>query len=353
MSTRWLLAIALLALGVAIPQLCPAAGAPAAGKPHPLFLWKATGGKGTVYLLGSVHAAKADFYPLPRPIERDFRKSAVLVEEIDLARDDPARLHQQVLASGLYPAGDSLENHVSRETWLALQGYLKRTGQDPAAFARMKPWLASVIITWSAMKPDAIHARYGIDEHFAQEAKAAHKATAALESARFQLDLLSRIPAPLQDALLSSSLREAQKGAQGLEDILHAWRTGNAEAMEHLITQDEREHPRLKPLYDALLTARNRRMAEKIERYPEHLVRRGRGRPSARPAGRRRAAAGQEIQGRAGRRRVRRLTRGRRRLVRPPARPDAVRAAPSRFQGGARGHRGADSAPRSAARRGP
>lgn len=267
MSTRRLFAIALLALGVAIPHLRAAAGAHGAGKPHPLFLWKATGGQGTVYLLGSVHAAKADFYPLPRPIERDFRKSAVLVEEIDLARDDPARLHRQVLASGLYPPGDRLENHVSRKTWLALQKYLKQSGKDPAGFSRMKPWLASVIVTWAAVKPEAIRARYGIDEHFAQEAKAAHKATAALESAGFQLDLLSRIPASLQDALLSSSLHEAQKGAQGLDDILRAWRAGDAEAMEHLITHDEREHPRLKPLYDALLTARNRRMAKKIETY--------------------------------------------------------------------------------------
>lgn len=269
-ARRLLPLIALIALGAALPQLRPAIGAatrPAAAAPRPLFLWKATGGKGTVFLLGSIHAAKADFYPLPRPIERDFRKSSVLVEEIDLAREDPARLHRLVLKSGLYPPGDRLENHVSPETWRALQAYLKRTGQDPAAFSRMKPWLAGVIVTWSAVQPDAIHAKYGIDAHFAAEAKAAGKSTAALESARFQLHLVSSIPAPLQDAMLRSSLHGAREGAEGLDTLLHAWRTGNAAEMEDLITRDERRHPRLKPLYDMLLAARNRGMAAKIETY--------------------------------------------------------------------------------------
>ncbi|HZU89375.1 MAG TPA: TraB/GumN family protein [Stellaceae bacterium] len=261
-----LYAIAGLAFGTAIPQPCtPAPAAPA--PPHPLFLWKVTGGKGTVFLLGSLHAAKADFYPLPRPIEAAFAQSAVLVEEIDLVRQDPAHLRRMVLEKGLYPPDDRLDNHISAETKHALQKYLKRTGQDPATFSRMKPWLVAVLVGGAVVASDGISSKYGIDEHFAREAAATHKRLGALESARSQLDLLSNLPAPLQEAMLLSSLRDAQQGEREIATLLDAWRSGDAKPIEELIARDEREYPRLKPVYDVLLPARNRRMVEKIAAY--------------------------------------------------------------------------------------
>lgn len=258
-----------LALALAALRLGPAAPAQPAAAPvrHPLFLWKTTGGPGTVFLLGSIHAATADFYPLPPPIEQDFAKSSMLVEEIDLSRQDPATLRRLMLEKGLYPAGDSLDNHISAETRRALRKYLKQTGQPVADFARMKPWLATLMVGMSAVEADGISSRYGIDVHFAQEAEAAHKERGALESARFQLDLLSNLPAPLQEAMLLSSLTEAQKGAREAETLLAAWRAGDGKAIEDLIIRDLRAHPRLKPVYDELLPARNRRMAAQIETY--------------------------------------------------------------------------------------
>jgi uncharacterized protein YbaP (TraB family) len=172
-----------------------------------------------------------------------------------------------MLEKGFYPAGDSLDNHISAETRRALRSYLQRIGQTPTAFSRMKPWLITVMVSGSAIEADGISSRYGIDEHFAREAAAAHKETAALESARFQLDLLSSLPAPLQDAMLLSSLDEAQKGEREIKALFQAWRSGDGRAIEDFISRDERRHPALKPVYDKLLPARNRRMAEKIATY--------------------------------------------------------------------------------------
>jgi uncharacterized protein YbaP (TraB family) len=147
MTTRSSLsAVAALALALLLAPPGGAAAAAPAAPSHPLFLWQVTGGKGTVFLLGSLHAAKADFYPLPRPIEEDFAKSAVLVEEIDLGRQDPVRLRRMVLEKGLYPPGDRLDDHISAETRLALRKYLRRTGQNPDVFAHMKPWLVAVLV---------------------------------------------------------------------------------------------------------------------------------------------------------------------------------------------------------------
>jgi uncharacterized protein len=264
---RLLLATAGLALGLGMLHLCRTTDAAAEPSHHPLFLWKATGSKGTVFLLGSVHAAKADFYPLPPPIEQDFAKSSMLVEEIDLNRQDPAQLRRMVLEKGLYPAGDSLDNHISAETNSALRNYLRRSGRPPTAFSHMKPWLAAITISGHVIETGGISRKYGIDVHFAKEAEAAHKEIGALESAGFQLDLLANLSAPLQDAVLLSALSDVQKGASEVAALLDAWRAGDAEKTEDILTRAERDYPRLKPVYNELLPARNRRMAAKIETY--------------------------------------------------------------------------------------
>ncbi len=49
------------------------------------FLWKVTASKGVVYLFGTIHAGKADFYPLPSIIEDSFKKADTLIEEVDIS----------------------------------------------------------------------------------------------------------------------------------------------------------------------------------------------------------------------------------------------------------------------------
>ena len=47
----------------------------------PVFLWELRSPTATVYLLGSVHVASGDMYPLDARIERAFQKSETLVLE--------------------------------------------------------------------------------------------------------------------------------------------------------------------------------------------------------------------------------------------------------------------------------
>jgi hypothetical protein len=67
---RLSLIIGLLFLVLALLwQSFDAALAPPADRrlpPHPLFFWKADGGRGTILLLGSVHIGNAELYPAAR-----------------------------------------------------------------------------------------------------------------------------------------------------------------------------------------------------------------------------------------------------------------------------------------------
>jgi uncharacterized protein YbaP (TraB family) len=103
------------ALAIAALALCcfASAGAapPAAGdgaQKH--FLWKVTGPKGGgVYLLGTIHVGKADFYPLPSIIEESFKKADTLIEEVDIsAPGETARAQRWIIEHGGYPNGDAI-----------------------------------------------------------------------------------------------------------------------------------------------------------------------------------------------------------------------------------------------------
>jgi uncharacterized protein YbaP (TraB family) len=47
-------------------------------------LWKIEGRTNAMYLFGSIHFLKKDFYPLPQPIEDAYKQSQVVVLEVDL-----------------------------------------------------------------------------------------------------------------------------------------------------------------------------------------------------------------------------------------------------------------------------
>jgi hypothetical protein len=78
--TFWKRALTIGALALCCLTVTGAAS-PAGDNAPKHFLWKVTGSKGVVYLLGTIHAAKADFYPLPSIIEDSFEKADMLTRK--------------------------------------------------------------------------------------------------------------------------------------------------------------------------------------------------------------------------------------------------------------------------------
>src|SRR5262245_25585698 len=67
------------------------------------FLWKVSNGNGAVYLVGSVHLLNQDFYPLSAALEKAFKESDLLVEEVDLADLMAPQAQLQMLSRGMLP----------------------------------------------------------------------------------------------------------------------------------------------------------------------------------------------------------------------------------------------------------
>lgn len=245
----------------------PATMAAAGDAPEPKYLfWKVTGAKGTAYLFGTIHVGKPEFYPLPAAIEDSFARADVLIEEIDSSLGDlPPGTKELLVQQGTYPPGDMVSNHLSEITRRHLAAYLKKTGQSEAVMARMKPWVISAAVSVLEMKSRGFDPAQGLDAYFRREAERSHKPIKGLETAEFQLKLLSSLDDRLQDKLLLSSLVEAEKANAMYDMLITAWQSGNADELQDLITKSVREYPELAPVTKKIIDDRNGPMVEQIE----------------------------------------------------------------------------------------
>jgi len=263
----WKRALAIAAMGLC--WVTPGGAVPAAGDGAPKhFLWRVTGPKGVVYLLGTIHVGKADFYPLPSIIEDSFKTADTLIEEIDTS--DPAeaaRVEQGLAAVGAYTNGDTINNHLSEVTRSHLATYVKTGGLPEAAIAHMRPWLVSMLVMQLEMKRRGVDQSYGLDQHFLKEARQSYKEIGALEDAASQLRLLSSLSEEFQDRLLLNSLVDMEKWADTFDLLTRAWQSGDAAAMQGVITSSVRDFPQLKPLMTQVFDDRNTAMTAKIERF--------------------------------------------------------------------------------------
>ena len=88
----------------------------AAAQNQKTFMWKVQSKTSTVYVLGSVHFMKKEVYPLNNKIEDAFEKSNILAVEANI--NDAAKLDlQKLLTSAFYQGNETLEKHVSKETY--------------------------------------------------------------------------------------------------------------------------------------------------------------------------------------------------------------------------------------------
>jgi uncharacterized protein len=257
-----LLTALLLACLVTLPRLV-AQDAPAAAKKA--LLWKATSGNNSLYLLGSIHVGSKDMYPLAKEIESAYAASKTLIVEVDLNKVDMQKLTMLMMSKGMYQGDDSLWNHVSPETRKKVEVFCEKYQLPVAGFARMKPWVVAITAaTIPAMKA-GMDPNLGVDKYFLDKAANSDpkKDVKEIESAEWQLDLLSGFSDELQAKFLDAAIDQANKSIEHAKQIQEIWLSGDAGRLEAAMKEDSGPPEITK----ALLQDRNPHMADVAEQY--------------------------------------------------------------------------------------
>ena len=229
------------------------------------FLWKVQSDTTTVYLLGSIHFMKKEFYPLNKRIEDTFDKSAVLAVEANV--DDVSKLDiQGLMEKAFYPSDDTLEKHVSAETYGRVKKAFEEFGIPAWLMDKQKPWFLALTLESLALVKLGFDPTYGIDVHFLSEASGKKKIK-ELESIDYQINLLSGFSDGEQEAFLLSTLKDLNSYEKEVDKLLDAWVSGDTGGVESILKESTIKDEGMASVYDKLLYERNRNMVSKIEGY--------------------------------------------------------------------------------------
>jgi hypothetical protein len=216
-------------------------------------------------VLGSIHFAKKDIYPLREKIKNAFDQSDSLVVEANV--NDAQKIDiQKLMERAIYPDNDTLEKHVSLET---IESLKKETGGLGIPFEllnKQKPWfLAMTLVVLESIKL-GLDPNLGIDKYFLSKAEGKKKIL-ELESVDEQINLLSGFSDKDQELFLIYTLKDLHIMEQEVNQMIQAWLSGDTKSMESILTRSVSEDKRLSTIFEKLIFERNRKMVSKIEDF--------------------------------------------------------------------------------------
>jgi uncharacterized protein YbaP (TraB family) len=212
--------------------------APAKKKTFPSSVWKVSSDTSTVYLAGSVHLLRAQDHPLPPVYDVAYADSDRLVFEVDMSEMNSIDAQKQVLALGSYPAGETVKEHISEETYAKLQEYFRLRGVGGPMFESMRPgMLALTISSLEYMRLGAMPF-LGVDMVYFKRAKEDEKPVSGLETTEFQMTLFDKLTPEKQEEMLEQTLDGLEDAGEVTDRLVEAWRTGNAKALSDLLREE-------------------------------------------------------------------------------------------------------------------
>ncbi len=170
------------------------------------------------------------------------------------------------MESAFYPANDTLEKHLSTETYEWVKKETSGLGIPIELINKQKPWFLSMTLVSLESLKLGFDPNYGIDKYFISKAEGKKKIL-ELESLDYQIDLLSNLSDKDQELFLIYTLKDLNIMEQELDKLTQAWISGDTKGMETILTRSVSEDKRLSSIFEKLIYERNRKMVSKIEDF--------------------------------------------------------------------------------------
>lgn len=216
-------------------------------------VWQVSKGDKTFYLAGTVHLLSESDYPLPKAYDTAFNASNSLLFETDLGAMTQQQGMMQLMSRNTYAPGQSLQQVLSAEVLAKLQAEAEKRQWPLNSLLQFKPAFAAM--TMSVLELQRLGAAgTGVDMHYWQLGQQQNKTLGGLESLDEHLAVLDAMNQLDADEVISSALRDIDKIAAMLDDMIAAWRSGDVAALDKLFLTEMQQYPEMEAI---LLTKRN------------------------------------------------------------------------------------------------
>ena len=228
------------------------------------FLWEVSSLTNKVYLFGTVHAGKKDWYPLPDAVEKALVDSPVLVVEADI--NDAKALKESADAMA-YQAPDELKNHVPPEQYARMLKLLPRYGFKDSDVAQMKPFMAVSILVFAEWSRSGFIPRYGVDGYLLRKAQAENKPIVELEGVATQVRLMDSLTEKQVQDLFKGTLDALEEDltTEQIKGMVYAWQHGDPGALLDIARRYNEKVAGAAEFEDKFIWQRHDDMVKKIE----------------------------------------------------------------------------------------
>ena len=219
----------------------------------------------TVYLFGTLHVGKPEFYPLSREVNRALADSQRLYLEVNLT--DTTTINAETVAMAMYGDGITLDQKLPAALMAKVSARLARYQFPQQIALKMKPWMLAHTLLLLEAKRRGYDPELASEFHLLGYAGAAHKEIRGLESLSEQFAVFDRMSQAQQQAFLEQTLSEFDDARfeTRLKALFDAWANADARALEDELQYEKTQDSVFASiLLPRLIDERNRAMADRI-----------------------------------------------------------------------------------------
>ena len=251
------LAAWLIALAAALPAFADS------------YLWEVSSLTNRVYLFGTVHAGRPEWYPLPLAVQNAYNDSPVLVVEADITNLDAIEKSTEATT---YKLPDTLRNHVAPEDYARFLKLLPRFALGEAQVAQLKPFMAVSLLVFAEWGRLGFRPEYGVDAYFLRKAKSDHKKIVEIEGVDEQIRLMDSLTDKETRQLFEGTIAALESGLtnEQITGMVGAWQAGDPDRMLEIARRYNDRVPGAKEFEEKFIWSRHPEMLAKIEDYLNH-----------------------------------------------------------------------------------
>lgn len=225
-------------------------------------VWKISDADSTIYLAGSIHMLREKDWPIPAVFDAVYERVNEIIFELDMAEMMKPGAAEQLRQLGALPEGESLSDHLGKETMEKLHRFLSDLGLSTSLLDRYTPGMTLLMLSsLEAAKYGATPER-GLENIYFAKSVSDGKPSKGLETLEDQISIFNGLDAATLEKKIGTSLDQMEEGESKLEAIIQFWRLGKSEALAKALSEDES----LSDLHESLLIRRNQKWIPAIEK---------------------------------------------------------------------------------------
>ncbi len=184
-----------------------------------------------IWLLGSIHVGRENYYPLPSYVQDAFDQADSLAVELDvLAFEKDMNLQIEALSLLVYQDGSTIKDHIPPALYDRAVSILNAHHSYAPALDYYSPVFWNSMIESLMVEEIGGNINLGVDRHLINKAYDSKKEILEIESASFQYGILAALPDDVQQMLLNTTVQAYENkttASNELTALMDLWALGD------------------------------------------------------------------------------------------------------------------------------